>query len=60
MQTPGTDAQSDAKSIDLDTADPSWYPRVLRTLARDYPEISDKVWTTAIVENAAERTEGKP
>lgn len=34
-------------------ADPSWYPRVLKTLARDYPEISDKVWSTAVEENAA-------
>jgi hypothetical protein len=38
----------------LDGADPSWFPRVLRTLARDYPGISDKVWSTAIEENAAE------
>lgn len=36
-------------------ADPTWYPQVLRTLARDYPEISDKVWTKAVVENAVER-----
>jgi hypothetical protein len=38
----------------LNEADPSWFPRVLRTLARDYPEINDKVWSTAIEENAAE------
>ena len=38
----------------VETADPSWYPRVLGTLARDYPEISDKVWSVAISENAAE------
>ena len=38
----------------IDTADPSWFPRVLRTLARDYPEINDKVWSTAIGENAAD------
>lgn len=39
----------------LDTADPSWFPRVLRVLARDYPEINDKVWSTAIGENADEQ-----
>ena len=33
-------------------AHPAWYPEVLRTLARDYPEISDKVWSTTITENA--------
>lgn len=38
-------------------ADPSWYPRVLRTLARDYPEISEKVWRTAVSENATEQIE---
>ncbi len=38
-----------------DGADSSWYPRVLRVLARDYPEISDKVWETAIDENAVEQ-----
>jgi hypothetical protein len=38
-----------------DEANPSWYPRVLRTLARDYPEINDEVWSRAIGENAAEQ-----
>lgn len=33
-------------------AHPSWYPKVLETLARDYPEISEEVWATAISENA--------
>lgn len=41
------------------TADPSWYPRVLRTLFRDYPRISDEVWSTAITENAIENVEKK-
>lgn len=36
-------------------ANPSWWPRVLDVLARDYPEINDKVWSTAIGENAAEQ-----
>ena len=36
-------------------ADPSWLPRVLDVLARDYPEINDKVWSAAIGENAAEQ-----
>jgi len=40
-----------------DDANPSWYPRVLRTLARDYPEINDEVWSRAIGENAAEQCE---
>lgn len=35
-------------------AHPSWYPRVLRTLERDYPKISDEVWKTAVTENARE------
>lgn len=42
-------------STRFEDADPSWYPRVLRTLARDYPEISEEVWKTAITENAQER-----
>lgn len=41
--------------ISADGADPSWFPRVLRVLARDYPEINDKVWSTAIGENADEQ-----
>ncbi|MFJ8719763.1 hypothetical protein ACIRD9_42630 [Streptomyces violaceus] len=41
-----------SKPTFIDTADPSWYPKVLRTLARDYPEISDEVWGTTITENA--------
>lgn len=41
----------------IDTADPSWYKRVLRTLDRDFPEISDKVWDDAIGENAVEQVE---
>ncbi|AWN24853.1 hypothetical protein [Streptomyces sp. NEAU-S7GS2] len=57
MRTLVTDSHSRSKFID--TADPSWYSRVLRTLARDYPEISDKVWATAISENAVERIEEK-
>ncbi|WP_406083368.1 hypothetical protein [Streptomyces virginiae] len=28
---------------------------MLGTLARDYPEINNKVWETAITENAIER-----
>lgn len=36
----------------IDTADPSWYKQVLEVLDRDYPKISDKVWGTAISENA--------
>lgn len=39
---------------DLERTDPSWYLRALRVLARDYPEISDKVWATAVMEQAAE------
>ena len=38
-----------------DDAEPSWFPRVLRVLARDYPEINDEVWSTAIGENADEQ-----
>lgn len=36
----------------LERADPSWFPKVLNVLARDYPEINDTVWSTAIGENA--------
>lgn len=36
-------------------ANPSWLPRVLDVLARDYPEINDEVWSTAIGENAVEQ-----
>jgi hypothetical protein len=36
----------------LTGADPSWFPRVLAVLQRDYPEIADKIWSTAIGENA--------
>ncbi|MDP9616491.1 hypothetical protein [Streptomyces demainii] len=57
MQTPTADAHDahgEAKGP-VDGANPEWYPRVLRTLARDYPEISDKVWTTAVTENAVEK-----
>lgn len=48
----------------IETADPSWYKRVLQTLARDYPKISEDVWATTISENAAklakraQKTEG--
>jgi hypothetical protein len=49
----GGDPVTEAK-FTIDTADPSWFPRILRTLARDYPEINDAVWSTAISENAAE------
>lgn len=38
-------------------ADPSWYPMVLETLARDYPKISEEVWSTTITENAIRLTE---
>ena len=38
-----------------DEANPSWWPRVLNVLARDYPKINDEVWSRAIGENAAER-----
>jgi hypothetical protein len=33
-------------------ANPSWWPRVLAALERDYPAINDRVWSTAISENA--------
>lgn len=36
----------------LETADPSWYPIVLKTLARLYPEINEEVWGTAVTDNA--------
>ena len=36
-------------------ANPSWWPRVLNVLARDYPKINDEVWSRAIGENAAEQ-----
>ncbi len=36
-------------------ADPSWYPLVLAVLARDYPEVNDRVWSTAISEADRER-----
>jgi hypothetical protein len=48
--------QRRAAQFTPDEANPSWFPHVLRTLARDYPEINDKVWSTAIGENAAEQT----
>lgn len=35
-------------------ADPSWFPRVLRVLQRDWPEIASEAWSRAIAENAAE------
>ena len=40
---------------ELERTDPSWHLRALRVLARDYPEISDEVWKTAVMENARER-----
>jgi hypothetical protein len=43
----------------IDVADPSWYPRVLQVLARDYPQISEEVWGIAITENAMELTARK-
>lgn len=33
-------------------ADPSWWPRVLEVLARDWPEVNDEAWSRAIGENA--------
>jgi len=36
----------------VEGADPSWFPRVLWVLQRDYPEVADTVWSTAIGENA--------
>lgn len=36
-------------------ADPSWYRKVLDTLARDYPEISTEVWGKTISANAEEQ-----
>lgn len=36
-------------------ADPSWYRKVLDTLARDYPEISAEVWGKTISANAEEQ-----
>jgi hypothetical protein len=33
-------------------ADPSWYRKVLDTLARDHPKISEEVWGKTISENA--------
>lgn len=29
-------------------ADPTWYPVVLRILARDYPDLSDTLWAITI------------
>lgn len=42
---------------DPSSAHPSWYRKVLATLARDYPEVSEAVWHTTVVENAAEQVE---
>lgn len=36
-------------------SDPSWFPRVLRVLQRDYPHTAAKVWGDAISENAEEQ-----
>lgn len=47
---------SDHRPRYIDTADPSWYPIVLRRLADDYPEISDTVWGDAISDNARKLT----
>ncbi len=38
----------------IEGADPSWFPRVLNVLARDYPAINDNSWSKAIRENADE------
>lgn len=46
----------DDTTVPFSNADPSWYPMVLRTLARDYPKISEDVWGTTISENAARLT----
>lgn len=40
----------------LATADPSWYRAVLVVLARDYPDVCDAVWSTAVLENALRQT----
>jgi hypothetical protein len=53
MQNPVTNHSHSVPGF-IDTADPAWYPRVLRALERDYPEINEKVWSTAISENAGE------
>lgn len=37
------------------SAHPSWYPRVLSVLARDYPDISAEVWEKAVSENAEQQ-----
>ncbi len=37
----------------LNGGDPTWFPRVLEVLARDFPTVSRQVWSTAIGENAA-------
>ena len=39
----------------LATSDPTWYPRVLAILQRDFPDAADMAWSTAISENAAEQ-----
>lgn len=39
----------------IQDADPSWYPKVLETLERDYPEISKEIWAKTITENAIEQ-----
>lgn len=41
----------------LTGADPSWFPRVLAVLQRDFPDIADGAWSTAIGENAAAQAE---
>lgn len=38
----------------VEGAEPSWFPRVLNVLARDYPAINDAAWSKAINENAEE------
>ena len=39
----------------VEKADPSWYPKVLTRLARDYPEISRIVWEKVVSDNAKEQ-----
>jgi hypothetical protein len=38
-------------------ADPSWFPRVLQVLQRDFPNISDRVWSVAIREADSKKRE---
>lgn len=44
----------------VERAHPSWYPHVVRTLARDYPEISEEVWSTAVTDKCEEQVAKDP